>query len=261
MERRRSDITDIGLYRRRRRRSYMLRWLVMLVFLICVGVGGFFLARSPIFDIAEIRITGNDRVSDEQIIKLSRVDLGMSVFAVEEDVMEKWIAIEPRIKAVEATYRLPNKLRIVVEERQAVALVDGGDGHFLAVDESGRVLERLDVLEGLKLPLLLGITSFPKGVGPGYTIEGEQIEAGMRIINSLESNFMGEVGEIDVGNVQDIYLYTNAGLEIRLGDSADIREKFLMYQAIVANAEENGRLSRIAYVDVRLTDKPVINYW
>ena len=155
------------------------------------------------------------------------------------------------------TRRLPNKLVIEVTEREAVAymLVNG---KLVALDNTGRVLERYESWSALDLPIISGVDLQEYGSLPGVTIGGEGMEAALEILRSLPED-AEDIGEINVANPQFIKLYTVSGIEVRLGNSEDFQDKYLVYSSIIQDnrMEQNPPL---AYIDVSIVAKPALTY-
>ena len=250
-------ITDISAYRAARRRAGNIRWVLILVFLVTCMFAGYFFSISSFFAIREIQVEGNRIVEDQRIIELAEVHKGDNIFSVDLRKAAAWIQMEPRIGAVEVKRKLPQRLLIRVEERSAVACMMAGK-HLIDLDATGRVLERHDSWASLELPLLSGVDLHDCGSLPGVVINGQGIEEALSIIRDLPAD-AEDIGEINVDNPQFIKLYTVSGVEIRLGDGQDFKQKYLIYSNILLdNKLENG--DPLRYIDVSIVDKPTLTY-
>jgi len=259
----RRTVTDINIYRNQRRRHKNVRWVLVPVFMVVCLAAGYFFAISGFFALDRILVEGNEAILSEDIISLSRLERGMNVFAADEPTIQMLLSIEPRLKSVEMVRRIPNTIKLIVTERQPVALLHSGK-IFLELDATGRILDRYGKLatqseQGSRsLPLISGIDTTGWGLMPGCFLKGEQIETGLDVLSQLPES-AGDIGEINVTDLQFIKLYTDSGLEIRLGDSVDLEEKYLLYSTIIAeNSEKSG--PAIKYIDVSIKNKPAFAY-
>ena len=252
-------LAKIEQYRHRKRRAGNLRWvLVSLLFLACAAAGYGF-SVSAFFAVEQVIVSGNEQISAERIRSLSGVNIGQNIFTVDEASVESWLLIEPVILAAQVERRLPRAIKITVTERQPAAVLATGQA-FVQVDESGLVLRRMRELDNLILPILSGVGGFPSGIVPGSRIGGEDIGVALAVLNNLPEQALPVVKEIDVTDSQKIRIYTEGGIEVRVGGIGDIAEKFLLANGIIYNAQLNGVASKIGYIDISSTEKPVIYY-
>ena len=64
--------------RRRRKKRYLLRFLLLI--LLCVGI--YFGVHIDYFKVDGIAVVGNEEISDEEILKLSELEVGENIFDV-----------------------------------------------------------------------------------------------------------------------------------------------------------------------------------
>lgn len=248
-------ITDINEYRKARRRAGTWRGVMMLVLLLTCLVAGYFFAISGFFTIQHVNITGNDHVSDERIMELSGVREGINIFAVDRKDAALFLEIEPRIGSAEVQRKLPGTVNITVMEREAVAVINTGHT-MIEVDRACRVLDRYKVITSGGLPLISGMDLTGLGTVPGSIIESEQLDSALNILRAIPPEAEG-IGEVNVADVQNIRLYTETGVEVRLGDDSDFETKYVIYSSILSSNEtENGEL--IEYIDVSIPSVPAV---
>ena len=122
--------------KKRKKKRYFLRLLIILA--ICIGA--FCLAHIEHFDLDGITVAGNKEISDEEIIKLSEIKKGESVFDAHTNAAERKIKKNLYIQDVKVKRKLPNMIEIVVEERTGKAQFANGK-KFVIIDNEGKVLE------------------------------------------------------------------------------------------------------------------------
>ncbi|MCL1905509.1 MAG: FtsQ-type POTRA domain-containing protein [Clostridiales bacterium] len=257
--RERTPPANLEQYRLHKRRAGNFRWvLIALLFLICAACGYFF-SVSPFFGVEQVTVSGNDLVGAQRLRALSGIEISQNIFTVDTAVVERWLCIEPLIETAQVKRILPRTVSITVTERCPAAVLATGQA-FIHVDDSGLVLRRLRELDNIALPILSGIAGIHPGAVPGSRIEGEDMDVALTVLHTLPSLAFPSVKEIDVTDNQKIRLYTEGGIEVRVGGSGNMAEKYLLADSIIYNAQLNGTASKIGYIDVSSTEKPVVYY-
>lgn len=149
--------------------------------------------------VSEVRVTGLRYLDPAQVVTRSGLAVGDDVFGVDLVLARQRLLLDSRIAAARVTRRLPRGVRIVVEERSPVLLVDHGVPW--EVDERGVLLE----------PLEPGVVAdVPRLVGPRFGAEragthlgSPEVARGLRWAERLSDRALqlsGQVSELDVSN-------------------------------------------------------------
>ncbi|MCL1975548.1 MAG: FtsQ-type POTRA domain-containing protein [Firmicutes bacterium] len=250
-------LAKIEEYRRRKRRAGSFRWVIMLFMLLACAAVGYSLSFSPFFGVEQVIVSGYKQVSAERLRALSGIELGQNIFTVNTAQVEKWLNIEPWVKTAQVDRLLPRIIRITITERRPAAVLSTGQA-FVEIDKNGLVLRRMHELDNLDLPILSGIANIHAGVVPGSYLDGKDIGVALTVLNNLPQQAFLAVKEIDVRDSQKIKLYTEGAIEVRIGGIGDIAAKYLLADSIIYDAQLNGTISQISYIDVSSTAKPVI---
>lgn len=253
----RRPIADISMYRNQRRRHKNVRWVLIPVFLVACLLAGYFFSISGFFAVRTIVISGNDNVADEDIINIAQIEKGMNIFAVNEQALEQNIPILPRIMSATLERQLPGTIKITVVERQGVAVLNVGKA-MAVIDGEGRIIDRQRQTDVFDLPIVTGVDIDDQGVVPGCFLSGEQIETALEVLTALPED-AEDIGEINVADIQYIKIYTADGTEIRIGDSQNFGEKYLLYSTILQENERKAEKA-IDYIDVSIVNKPTFAY-
>lgn len=129
---------------RRRRRSGVARLFAgaLVRALLLVGAPGglvVWLLYSPYFLIRDVRVEGGARVAAEWVQGELRPLVGRHVLAVSLAGVQRRLSEHPWVASVELRRELPDRLRVVVVERQPVALLATAEGRAF-LDREGRVI-------------------------------------------------------------------------------------------------------------------------
>jgi cell division protein FtsQ len=110
---------------------------------------------SPHFEVGPAQVSGNQRVTAEELQRLSGLTPGTNIFAVSPDEAARRVARHPWIATAAVRRRLPSQITIEVTEREAIALLRVG-GLYL-IDAEGTVFKRVEAGDPVDLPIITGV--------------------------------------------------------------------------------------------------------
>lgn len=110
-------------------------WLVWLLVILAV-VAWWSLYQSKWFIAQEVTITGNSRLSAEQISAVAAVPIGNSLMSINPEVISEQIQALPEIKIATVERGWPHAILITVTERTPIAVAATASGYNL-IDEDG----------------------------------------------------------------------------------------------------------------------------
>ena len=195
-----------------------------------------------------VTVNGNRTVSDREVVEAAGLLHGASYFTVNEAQIKKGIN-ENRYLIYEKIEKVfPNSLTIYVRERAPVAKVQEM-GVVYHLDEEGMVLEKYNELyseeEAVNDSGLIIVTGLkPKEIRVGRMVvasSSAQEEAYRALIQELTlQGWLGQVGELNVNDPANLYLYTRDNYRVRLGDLSNLRAKIGTVRAVVDKLREMG---------------------
>ncbi len=232
------------------RRSFRLLF-VLLVFLMGLGGG---LMRSPYFRIAEVEVHGTQRVSPEEVIALTGVEPGLSIFSIRAQDVVKAVSGHPWIQDVDLARQLPDKVVLNITERDPFLLVPYRTS-FLEVAHDGVVLAVRSTLSGQALPLVTGF-SVEGEVRLGQRLPDEEVTQISRCLKGLPAEFLTQVAEIHLDPSKEITLYTLKGVQILLGEPVKLKQKLALLSATWSELEAHGQTA--VSIDLRTGKEAVV---
>ena len=133
----------------KRKKQLKRRIALGIVLGIIVLIGIYFgLCHMPVFNIENIFVEGNSRISTEEILSLSRTNKGDNLLAVWKLKIKNRIKENPYIDEVNVEKRLPNELVIRVREKEINYSISYENG-YAYVDRQGYLIDfNPSVLEG-----------------------------------------------------------------------------------------------------------------
>lgn len=227
-------------------------WRVMLP-LVAAAAGAFLgwgLYRAPLLTVTEVEVLGGNRLSTVQIREAAQVE-GQSILAVDKEQVEAALKGLPWVKQARLQRQLPNRVVILLEERdpQAVWQVDGAA--FL-VDEEGVVLGTAE--QAPHLPLITDRDKLP--VQPGDRVPQEAIRLAVKLTEVLPQALGTKAKRFEYTRALDggLVVVAATGQQARFGGEEDLAFKLASWKAILQEGEREGR--KIQHVDLRFGSRP-----
>jgi len=219
----------------------VIKWIILIVLLI--GAIIFFLS-TPLFNITNISIINNNKISADTIYELSGLQIGNNIYKLSKKQIQQNIKQNPYIESVQIKRKLPSEVEISVQERQATYLLEIGNG-FMAINNQGYMLE---IEEANGLPILTGFLTKTENIIEGQRMEEEdleRLETVLKIMDSISLNGITEkVTKIDISSKQDYKLtFEEEGKTAYLGDASDISTRIWRLKAILQ--QEKGKNGEI----------------
>lgn len=119
-------------------------WLAALVALLAV----------PTFHVRRVDVSGNHRLTAEQVVATAGLQHPGSVFQVDPGALERRLTAATWVRAASVSAQLPDRVSIRVDEWQPVAVYQAGSGPHWYLSDQAIVLGPAD---GVGAQLLLGI--------------------------------------------------------------------------------------------------------
>lgn len=247
------------LSRKRRKIVFkIIRWLT----LIAIIIGGIIYALlSPIFNIKEITVLGNSKISTETIISLSGLNIDQNIFKYRTSDVENNIKQNAYIDRVEISRQLPDNVEIVVYEREATYKLSFGNA-YAYINNQGYILEITSV-KG-EYPLITGYSTPQEDIVAGNrlcTEDLEKLEDVLRIMeaaSSVDENLRKKITGIDISDKNNYILDIDSEKkQVYLGDVSNLSTKMLWINEFIER-EEGIEGTIIINVDLN-NDMPYFN--
>ena len=203
---------------------------------------GRFVLTAPYFEIKEVAVQGNDRLSSDQILGWANIPLKRSIFAVNIKEISQTVASKSQIKKVEIRRILPAKVLIVVEERLPFAYLSRGKELFEVCDDGVIIKKTIDSID---LPLIR--------VDSSFSLE-EKLSREVNILlmaQQLGLHFL----ELDTRNRDALVGILESGIKVYLGkgDHLDYLS-YLPSLLEVYREKEKG----VEYIDIRFNEQIIV---
>lgn len=204
--------------------SHTLRWVILILLVLAV-VGG--LVYSAVFQVRSITVQGMVKLTENEVKHLSGITEGMNIFAIDDNQVEKNINSNRYLSFVCVDKQLPDQVVIQVRERIPAAAVKFC-GILYTMDNRGMVLEEsLNMEEDSGLVLVNGMDVHDCRVGSSISLNSsKQMTALTEILVELKvMSGLEQVKELDLSNMDNLFIVSRDGFTVRLGQAGDIHAK------------------------------------
>ena len=230
----------------KKRKKVNFKRIIKIILLMAFIIGTtIFVMTTPIFNVTEINVEGNSRISNERIESLSKISLNVNTYQYSKKNIIENIKEEPYIESVQVKRKLPSTIIINVEERNRDFFISNY-GSYIYIDKQGYILEISNEVE--KLPEIKGFSTNTENLVPGNRISDddlEKINTAQKIIETIKNNEIeSEITGVDVSNTNDFcVIMQGEEKKIHLGNASNINDKILMLKEILT--KEKGKTGEI----------------
>ncbi len=256
------DSKKIKKQKKINRKLYIYSFVVVFLLLLA---GGIFLF-SKAFAVKKIEIIGAERFDSEPVRSYVSESVGENGFALmlENNSLKTFNALfKGRLSEVEGKlkfefpylskasvkYEFPDRLKITVEERNAVLFIKEHDD-YICVDNKGFVISIMTQNEFDEFTEndTQG-TSVVRGIAPdeykiGYEINADDkdiIYNTIKLASAINENqsLMGKINVIDVTAPEEIFFISNPSLTVKFGSFDGMYDKVIRLAAIFETGYDN----------------------
>ena len=213
-----------------------------LVALLVVLVFAFLYVRNTVFVVKSVTIIGNRFCSREEVLACAGISAGDSLLAIDTKKVREGINANRYLRFLGISRELPSHVTLRVEEHAPRAMLTS-IGVLVLIGEDGIVLEEsvdIEMALHLRIPAITGVQAERTRAGyPVLYTQPGQAAAVEKILDVLESQgAVGEVSELNVGALDNLYLVTGDGLQVVLGSDKDMREKVALMMMLLPALRE-----------------------
>jgi cell division protein FtsQ len=242
----------------RRRRSWsrlLLGWASAALVVECVVA----LLFSPRLAIRSVSVEGNTTVPTARVLALAGKIEGQNIVRLAAGRIREGVLREPTVETVAVRRTLPDRVQIVVKERQpwAAVLLPGGacftiDQHLVPFrktpePEKGLPRLKLSVAAGRPSPVILGKPMTAPGLA--------QVSACLAWAHS-EPDFRLDAVAIDPSG--KLCLNREGGVQVQLGSETDLDKKLYALGLLLQRHPALRTAADIAYINLFAFDAPAV---
>ena len=239
---------------KRMKKLKIAKYLMLIALFITLIVVTMF---SPLFNIKSIVVTGNNKITQNEIISLSQVQLEENTYKINKYKVKQRIKENAYIEDVTIKRKLPSELQISIVERQVAFMIEYG-ASFVYIDNQGYILEISE--NKLELPILQGIQTESAQFEAGKRLENEDLQKMNTVLKIMEiaknNDISNIITRIDIEDEENYkIIFETKEKTAYLGDNSNLNTKILTIKVIL---EKNEGIAGEIFVNMDLnTNYPI----
>lgn len=221
------------------------RVIISIVIILFIALGGtIYYLTTPVFNIANIEIYGNNKNSSETYISLSKINIGTTnIFGITNNSINKNIKENPYVEEVKMKRKFPNTIQLYITEREVSYQIKYSN-RYIYLDSQGYILEIAE--EKKEVPVIEGFATIKESINVGQRILEEdliKLNVVAKFINYCKYNTIeNKITEIDVTEDTNYIVYFKKDKKtVYLGDASNLSERLSLLKTILKN-EENKKI-------------------
>ena len=250
-------ISRSRMARKQRMRRRRARFFGLLFSLLLIILAGYYFINSTLFNIKVVAVSGNRLIGREVILNLAAVPNGLNIFDLNLEAIEQRVKRLPLVKTVKVKRKIPATVQIAISERVPKARLPFGEG-YAVIDKEGFCLTRV-IAGSDNLPIITGIAP-PPNFQPGQRLNNPNLDEALVMVQLMDQETIANLSEINVANRNRVFLYTNSGVQVRLGTIQNTSVKLELFREIMTQQKAQKTWVRVKYVDLSFAGDPVVSY-
>lgn len=222
---------------------------------ICLGLVLLYyhFLTSPYFcikDNKDIELTGNRRLNAALILQMAGLGPGTNLLALRPGRVEQTLAAHPWIAKAEVTRVWPNRLKLSIQEREPVALVQLGELYY--IDRNGSLFKPLTPGDPPDFPVITGFEKEQFAEGQGLPpVVFEKVLALLDLLKQAPPPLqLSNISEVHVDQERGFTLYANGiNSAIHLG-LEDFPEKLKKFASVWPFLKQRGYQTRVSCINL-----------
>jgi cell division septal protein FtsQ len=184
-----------------------------------IAICAFAVYRSALFRLDAVQVTGARRLTTVQLMEIAGLARGMPRWEHPAAAIEARLRQEPWIRSAHVAWA-GNQVKIDLEERTAVGLLRYGDLFFLALDETGLILEQVDLKSAPGLPVIADVKVTTAVRGQQLNHQG--LKDALTVLATMAEPLRAQVSQVQVEPDRALTLFMAAGATVQLGLLPDL---------------------------------------
>ncbi len=232
------NIENKNVKKKRIKSSTILKTIFLLGIII---VFIYLLFNLDTFNLKDIKVEGNTKYTDEEIIEKSNLSIGENVFKQLLSIHNKNIDLS-YIAQSNFHYSIPDTIVIEVEERYPMYIaLDNNTGKYYKIDNEGYLLEECDLSSKQDELLIEGLT-FDENIKFGEKINDVYLEK-LDVYNTIKKEFEkfkieGSITKVNFSNSLTIITLDDK-LNIVFANDSNLSYKVSFLKGIMQKNENN----------------------
>ncbi len=220
------------------KRARKIRYIMLWITIFAIFTGGVILfLMSDVFNISKITVTNNKKLTVEEIVQASTLQVNENRFKKSKKKIINNIKTLSYVENVKISKKLNGEIIVDIEEREATYMIKQGE-KYAYIDNQGFILEIAET--PIVAPIITGIES--KNITEGSRLEVrdlKRLDTLIEICESAKSQNIGDlITEVNIDNEKNfILMIPSQAKTVEFGDGTDINIKILKLIEVLKKTE------------------------
>ncbi|MGI6239897.1 MAG: cell division protein FtsQ/DivIB [Christensenellales bacterium] len=220
----------------------MKKAIGVVLFLLAAMVIALFLDRN-VFIVRQVEIEAEGVIDKTGVIRASGVELGARMRDVSLERIARDVESSGQYACVLVEKELPSTVRIALRPRVPAVIAEAG-GFVLLMDDAGYVMSITGNVPDAGAVYVTGLDIGDYSLGRRISADESRIHAMGVVVDALDRCAARELAsELNVADLNGLYLYSRTGIHVSLGDARDMNAKILLMKYVLMDLESRGETS------------------
>lgn len=233
-----NQITKEEKIKKINRKKIIISSLIVLFIALC---GTIYYLTTPVFNILNVEVYGNEKNTVDTYISLSKINIGnTNIFAITNNSIGRNIKENAYVEDVSLKRKFPNTVQIYVTERKVTYQLNYMD-KYIYLDNQGYILEIAENKQDV--PIIVGFSTVKESVQLGKRLLEEdliKLNTIAKVINYCKyNNIENKITSIDVTDDTNYILKFEKDKKIvYLGDASNLSERMSLLKTILEKEKD-----------------------
>lgn len=232
----------------------LVKWTSILAILIC---GGIYFILSSYFNIKQINTIGNKKITTEELINLSKIQLEENIFKIRINQIKKNVNQNAYIDTIKINRKLPDTIEIEIVERIPTYMISFANA-YVYINNQGYFLEVCK--EKIDVPIITGFSTLEEDIHEGNRLCIEDLQKLDQVLQIMKvagsNNIANLVTRVNISDKQDYVLELKSEKKtIHVGDTSNLSTKMLYVKSVL---EQNKNIEGEIFVNTDLSNEGAI---
>ncbi|MHB8893908.1 MAG: cell division protein FtsQ/DivIB [Candidatus Geothermincolia bacterium] len=228
-------------------------WVILIVVVVAGGLAVSLALFTGTCSIKNVNITGSKYLPADYLKQLSGIADYRNLVTLPVGKLARNLESNAWVRKASVQRHLLHTVNIKIDERKPVAVLDYSGAEFL-VAEDGLVIAKISAEQFPELPRVHGGAAAPPTIGA--LVPDRKVMECIHVIGKMSPAMQAVLALGNPFDGRGQVFISRMGFNIVYGHDSDSKKKNEVLEAIVTDVKNNKR--RIAYVDLRVPDSPVI---
>ena len=214
-----------------------------------------YLLTSQYLKLEQVVIKGVDGEIKKELIKIARLDSGLSLLAINMNELKQRIERHEWIRSVTLEKQFPHTLIIRAEKERPKAIVTMGKNYYM--DQGGKIFKEVNQTEDIDFPIITGVSD-------NVSERETQLIMAAQMMSVIESEkgqwSLKGLSEIHVGRDDHVSLYFCSLPAVIKLKGRELNNKMKELKKVVDHLSRTGRIQMLRGINLHYRDGVVVSF-